>query len=283
MIFVTNDLSRRGFLRTGATVGGGLLLSLSLPLGHGDAEPVTVFTPNTFIRIGDDGVVVLTMPSVEMGLGTYTSIPMLIAEELEVDFTQIVLEHAPANHKLHGNLLLSGVRATGGSTAIRASWMPLRLTGAIARTMLVTAAALRWNVDPATCQARRGEVIHTPSGRRTGYGEVAGLAGRLPAPETVALKRPEDFKLIGKPAKRLDTPANVNGTAVLNDAPTIEVYFVPGNELPGAKGEPGTLAPGSGAPGSGPPGSGAILPAVANAVFAATGTPRASNRSAPNR
>jgi CO/xanthine dehydrogenase Mo-binding subunit len=96
------------------------------------------------------------MPYVEMGQGTYTSIPMLIAEELEVDLSQVRLEHAPPNEKLYGNPLLGGVQATGNSNAIRAAWQPLRQAGAIARTMLVSAAAKRWNVDPASCRAQSG-------------------------------------------------------------------------------------------------------------------------------
>ena len=110
--------------------------------------------------------------------------------------------------------LLGGVQATGNSNAIRAAWQPLRQAGATARTMLVSAAAKRWNVDPASCRAQSGEVLHPPTGRRADYGELAADAARMPVPENVALKRPEDFKLIGTPAKRLDTPAKVNGTAV---------------------------------------------------------------------
>ena len=153
------------------------------------------------------------MPYVEMGQGTYTSIPMLIAEELEVDLKQVRLEHAPPNEKLYANPLL-GVQATGNSNAIRGSWQPLRQAGATARTMLVAAAAKRWNVDPASCRAQSGEVLHAPTGRKIKYGDLAADAARMPIPESVALKRPADFKLIGTPAKRLDTPAKVNGTAV---------------------------------------------------------------------
>ena len=154
------------------------------------------------------------MPYVEMGQGTYTSIPMLIAEELEVDLKQVRLEHAPPNEKLYGNPLLGGIQATGNSNAVRASWQPLRQAGATARTMLVSAAAKRWNVDPASCRAQSGEVRHVPTGRRIKYGELAADAARMPVPESVVLKRPADFKLIGTPAKRLDTPSKVNGTAV---------------------------------------------------------------------
>ena len=213
---ILDHLTRRSFLQAGAAAGGGLMLSLRLPFANGEAEAADAdgFAPNAFIRIGGDGQIVLTMPYVEMGQGTYTSIPMLIAEELEVDLKQVRLEHAPPNEKLYGNPLLGGVQATGNSNAIRASWQPLRQAGAIARTMLVSAAAKRWNVDPASCRAQSGEVLHAPTGRSIKYGELAADAARMPVPESVALKRPEDFKLIGTPAKRLDAPAKVNGTAV---------------------------------------------------------------------
>src|SRR5215813_10571773 len=150
----TSGVSRRAFLQA-AAVGSGLMLSLRLPVG--EAEAADAFVPNAFIRIDSDGQVVLTMPYVEMGQGTYTSIPMLIAEELEVDLKQVRLEHAPADEKLYANPLL-GVQATGNSNAIRGAWQPLREARAVARTMLVAAAAKRWNVDPSTCVAQSGEV-----------------------------------------------------------------------------------------------------------------------------
>ena len=209
------DLSRRRFLQAGAAMGGGLLLSISLPFARGEAEAADAggFAPNAFIRIGRDGRIVLTMPYVEMGQGTYTSIPMLIAEELEVDLKQVQLEHAPPDEKLYANPLL-GVQATGNSNAMRGAWQPLREAGAVARTMLVSAAAKRWNVDPTSCRALSGQVLHVSTGRRLKYGELAADAARLSVPEKVALKRPEDFKLIGTPAKRLDAPGKVNGTAL---------------------------------------------------------------------
>src|SRR6267142_1329686 len=206
-------LSRRIFLGTGAAIGGGLMLSLSLPFGRSEATSSDSFAPNAFIRIGTDGQIVLTMPYVEMGQGTYTSIPMLIAEELEVGLKQVRLEHAPPNEKLYANPLL-GVQATGNSNAIRGAWKPLREAGATARIMLIAAAAKRWDVDAGSCHAEAGEVIHAPSGRRLKYGELAADAGRAPVPTNVVLKKPEEFKLIGTPAKRLDASGKVNGTAV---------------------------------------------------------------------
>jgi len=211
-----NSLSRRRFLRVGAAAGGGLLLSLDLPFAGASSEAADAedFTPNAFIRVERDGQIVMTMPYVEMGQGTYTAIPMLIAEELEVDLKQVRLENAPPNPKLYGNPIFGGLQSTGGSTSVRASWQPLREAGAVARSMLVSAAAARWDVDPLSCRAQSGEVLHAPSGRTIKYGEIAAAATRLPVPQNVALKGPADFKLIGTPAKRLDTPAKVNGTAV---------------------------------------------------------------------
>jgi isoquinoline 1-oxidoreductase beta subunit len=207
--------SRRKFMQIAAAAGGGMMLSLSLPFTDGEAAPADAgdFAPNAFVRLDRDGQIVFTMPYVEMGQGTYTAIPMLIAEELEVDLNQVRLEHAPPNEKLYANPLL-GVQATGNSDAIRGGWKPLRLAGAVARTMLVSAAAKQWNVDPQSCRAESGEVLHQATGRRIKYGDLAAEAARAPIPENVQLKRPEDFKLIGTPAKRLDTPAKVNGTAV---------------------------------------------------------------------
>jgi len=210
-----NGLSRRRLLQVGAAAGGGLMLSLSLPFPSHRAEAAVAdeFAPNAFIRIGSDGRIILTMPYVEMGQGTYTSIPMLIAEELDVNLKQVRLEHAPPNEKLYANPLL-GVQATGGSDALRGAWKPLREAGATARIMLVAAAAKRWDVDPKSCRAQDGEVAHVPTGRRLKYGELAAEAAKMPVPAGVTLKAPEDFKLIGTPAKRLDAPAKVNGTAV---------------------------------------------------------------------
>jgi isoquinoline 1-oxidoreductase beta subunit len=211
-----NGISRRIFLKAGVASGGGLLLGFGLPVLLGDALAAqsSSFAPNAFIRIGSDGSVTLTIPYVEMGQGTYTSIPMLIAEELEVALSQVHLEHAPPDEKRYGNPYMAGVQGTGGSTAIRAVWEPLRQAGATARVMLITAAAKRWKVDPSSCHAERGEVVHQASARRVQYGALAGDAALLPIPEKVALKRPDEFKLIGTPAKRLDTPSKVNGTAV---------------------------------------------------------------------
>ena len=160
-------LSRRSFLQAGAAAGGSLILSFRFRSTNAEAEAAGArgFAPNAFVRIQNDGQIVLTMPYVEMGQGTYTSIPMLIAEELEVELSQVRLEHAPPDGKLYANPLL-GVQATGNSNAIRGAWKPLREAGATARTMLIAAAAKRLNVEPASCRAQSGEVFHAPTRRQ---------------------------------------------------------------------------------------------------------------------
>jgi isoquinoline 1-oxidoreductase subunit beta len=207
-------LSRRGFLAASAAAGGGLLLSVSLPTLMRGAGAATAngYAPSAFVRIGRDGQVTLIVPQVEMGQGTYTSMPMLIAEELEVDLGAVRVEAAPPSDKLYANPLL-GFQATGGSTSVPGFWEPLRRVGATARGMLVSAAAQAWNVDPASCHAENGEVVHVPTGRKLAYGALADRAATLPVPDKVVLKEAKDFKLIGTPAKRLDIADKVNGRA----------------------------------------------------------------------
>jgi isoquinoline 1-oxidoreductase beta subunit len=207
---------RRTFLKVGAA-GGGLLLGFSLSVRVNAAPAVgdatqDEFAPNGFVRIDRNGRVTLVMPQVEMGQGTHTSMSMLIAEELEVSLERVILEAAPPDDRLYANALI-GAQVTGGSTSVRAMWKPLRQAGAAARIMLITAAARRWHVDPMTCLAESGEVIHPPTGQRLTYGALVDLAARLPVPADVPPKDPKDFKLIGTPAKRLDTPDKVNGKA----------------------------------------------------------------------
>ena len=210
-----NEISRRGFLRATATMGGGLLLGMQIPSGENRAAASEAgpFEPNAFVRIDGDGTVSLTMPYVEMGQGSYTAISMLIAEELEVDLAQVQLLAAPPDEKHYVNPLL-GVQATGNSNAVRGAWEPLRRAGAAARMMLVAAAAAEWQVEPASCLARRGEVVHPSTGRTLGYGALAASAARQPVPTEVPLKPQEDFKLIGRSVPRLDVRGKVDGTAV---------------------------------------------------------------------
>jgi len=207
---MTPALSRRAFLEVGAAIGGGLLLGFTLP-GRTQRR-ADRFAPNAFIRIDRDGRVTLMMHKVEMGQGTYTSMPMLLAEELEVDLAQVRLEHAPPDDALYAEPLF-GVQETGGSTSVRGNFEPLRRAGAAARTLLVAAAAQTWKVTATSCRAERGEVVHAPTGRRLGYGALVDQAATLAVPPNPPLKDPKDWTLIGTPAKRLDGPEKVNGAA----------------------------------------------------------------------
>jgi isoquinoline 1-oxidoreductase subunit beta len=209
-------MSRRQLLFAGAATGGGFLIGWRREAGPrvlaaADKAMPAAFAPNAFIRIGRDGRVTLIICQVEMGQGTYTSMSMLLAEELEVGLDQVQVEHAPPNDNLYANKFL-GDQETGSSSSVRAFDEPLRRAGATARTMLVTAAAQTWKVDQASCQARRGVVTHTPTGRKLTYGVLADRAAKLPVPTQVTLRDPKDFKLIGTPAKRLDTAGKVNGS-----------------------------------------------------------------------
>ncbi|MGF6757090.1 molybdopterin cofactor-binding domain-containing protein [Paraburkholderia sp. GAS42] len=226
-----HGISRRTFLKFGATIGaaagGGLLLGFSLPAAGQDQPPHRsviggdgieapqegVFAPNAFVQIDRTGKVSLVIPKVEMGQGVYTSIPMLIAEELEVPLDSVTIDHAPPNEKLFMDPLLGG-QLTGGSTSIRYAWEPMRRAGATARVVLINAAAQQWQVDPSTCHAQAGKVVHAASNRSIAYGDLVDAAAKLPAPQNVTLKNPKDFKLIGTTAKRLDSPEKVDGTAV---------------------------------------------------------------------
>uniref|UniRef100_UPI0025FAD3F0 xanthine dehydrogenase family protein molybdopterin-binding subunit n=1 Tax=Rugamonas sp. TaxID=1926287 RepID=UPI0025FAD3F0 len=188
--------------------------TMSALVGDGiDTPQAGVFSPNAFIQIDTEGIVTLLIPKVEMGQGIYTSIPMLIAEELEVPLTSVLIAHAPPNEALFKDPLLAS-QMTGGSTSIRYAWEPMRKAGAVARTLLIQSAAAQWRVDPASCHAERGEVVHAASGRRLGYGRLAAAAARLPAPGSVTLKAAKDFKLIGSRAPRLDSREKVVGSAV---------------------------------------------------------------------
>jgi isoquinoline 1-oxidoreductase subunit beta len=205
--------SRRTFLVTGAAAGGGLLLGVYLPRSMRAVAQVAdeTLAPNAFVRIKPDDSITLVMPQVEMGQGTYTSMSMLIAEELEVALEQIGVEAAPPDDKLYANPLL-GFQVTGGSTSVPGFWEPLRRAGATARAMLIEAAAAQWSVDAGACRAEKGEVV-SPTGERLKYGALVEAASKLPVPDKVVLKAPEEFTLIGTPAKRIDTPQKVNGEA----------------------------------------------------------------------
>ncbi|WP_313705241.1 xanthine dehydrogenase family protein molybdopterin-binding subunit [Massilia sp.] len=223
--------SRRRFMQIGATAGGGLLFGFSLfgcskedsrkeppseqavgqaSTEHSDTAPG--LARDAFIRIDRNGLVTLIIHKVEMGQGTFTSMPMLLAEELGADLSKVKLEQAPANNELYADPLLGG-QVTGGSTSVRGAWKPLREAGAMVRSVLVSAAAKQWDVDTADLQVVAGSVRHQASGRSAHFGELVDAASKMELPKNVKLKDPEQFVLIGKAMKRLDSPAKVNGTA----------------------------------------------------------------------
>ena len=213
----SEQVSRRALLTGG--LAGGFLLAFHLPVRavNEPVQPPDVtdgkFAPNAFIRIDATGHTTLVMPQVEMGQGVYTAVAMILAEELDADFSQVTLQHAPPNDKLYGNPTF-GLQVTGNSNSIRAFWKPLRTAGAGARAMLVQAAAQQWQVEPATCSTANSEVTHKESGRKLSYGALALAASSQTPPKNLSLKEAKDFALIGRPLKRFDTPDKVNGKAV---------------------------------------------------------------------
>lgn len=199
---------------------GGLVLSTWLPplvaksaaaeaaaagrLGDHSAEDY-----GAFVRVGPDGVVTVISPKIEMGQGAQTGIAMMVAEELEVPLDQVVIQEAPPNSALYTDSLMQ-FQAIGGSTSTRVTWEPLRRAGATARILLIQAAALQWRVAPSLCHAQNGQVF---GGLQAAYGDLVEAPATLPLPDAAPLKTPEQFKLLGTPAQRLDTPAKVNGKA----------------------------------------------------------------------
>jgi len=211
----TRTFTRRAMVKATVVASGGFVLGVSMPrlAPAFAAETNADFAPNAFIRIDQDGKVTFTIPQVEMGQGIYTALSMVLAEELDAPFEQVTAVAAPPNDKLYANPLL-GFQVTGGSTSVRAFWDPMRIAGAAARAMLVKAAAAKWSVDPASCRTENGAVFHDASAQNATYGELARAAAGLTPPQNPPLKSPANFKLIGKPLKRLDTPDKVNGKAV---------------------------------------------------------------------
>jgi len=203
---------RRAVLKAGAAVGGAFVLGFHLPLGRGaPAKPAAQrFEPNAFIRIDRQGLVTLVIPQVEMGQGIYTGLAMVLAEELDVGADHVVLETAPPNDKLYANPIF-GLQATGGSTSMRAFWMPMRKAGASARAVLVQAAASMWKADAAACRTEQGQVIHDASGKKIAYGALIDHTAGVTAPKEPPLKAINTFKLVGQSLKRYDTPDKVNG------------------------------------------------------------------------
>jgi isoquinoline 1-oxidoreductase beta subunit len=209
-------VARRDFLKVGATAFTGLVISAYVPeLAAGAREQAAagpgVFAPNAFVRIAPDDTVTVIANHSEMGQGIYTSLPMLLNEELEADWRKIKVEAAPVDPAY--NHTVFGVQMTGGSTTTPSEWERFRKMGAMARIMLVQAAAQQWNVAPETCAVKEGVVLHAASGKKASYGSLAQAASQVKPPVEIPLKAPKNFTLIGKSTRRLDTPSKVNGTA----------------------------------------------------------------------
>jgi isoquinoline 1-oxidoreductase beta subunit len=207
------DLTRRDFVRAGIAAGAGLTLAIHLPgcAPRRVAVAGPPFEPNAWLKIGTDGVVTVVVDKSEMGQGVLTSLPQIIMEELDGDWTTVRIESAPAGAAYINPAF--GLQGTGGSSSVASSMKPLREAGARARAMLIAAAAQQWGIDPASCSTENGVVRETGKRRRLSYGELTVAAAAMPVPKTVTLKDPKDFRLIGKPVKRLDLQGKVNGTA----------------------------------------------------------------------
>src|ERR1700732_5182521 len=214
-----SPLSRRGFLAAGAAAGAGLVIGFYLPHGNSSSSAKDTFAPNAYLKIAPDGKITIVVARSEMGQGVRTSLPMILAEELEADWKQIAIEQAGAS-------TLFGDQTTGGSASIRTTWDPMRKAGAAAREMLISAAALTWNVPRSRCTAENGHIKYTGTNRILSYGELASKAATLPVPTDVTLKQSKDYKIVGQRLARVDSPDKVTGDAVFG----ID-YRMPGMKL----------------------------------------------------
>jgi isoquinoline 1-oxidoreductase beta subunit len=212
MSAITTALDRRKFLKTSLAGATGLIVGFYLP-GRREvlAAEATPAVLNAFVHVSPENVVTILIGKSEMGQGVITSLSMLAAEELECDWKRIRFEFAPAATVYFDPAF--HMQGTGGSQTIHSGWVPMRQAGAAAREMLIAAAAQKWGVDASECHAEMGEVVHTSSKRRLTYGSVAEAAAKIAPPTDVKLKDPSQFKVIGKPTKRLDTADKVNGKA----------------------------------------------------------------------
>ena len=200
-----SPLSRREFVTAGVAAGAGLVIGFYLPHKSGSREES--FSPNAYLRITPDNRVTIVVARSEMGQGVRTALPMILAEELEADWKQIAIEQAGAS-------TLYGDQTTGGSASVRTTWDPMRKAGAAAREMLISAAALTWNVPRSSCTAENSHIKHAATNRNLSYGELAGKAATLPVPTDVTLKQSKDYKIVGQRLARVDSPAKVKGEAV---------------------------------------------------------------------
>ena len=207
-------LTRRSFLKVSAT-GGALLIGGTIPglRGAFTTSAAGTFEPSIWLRIGSDESITILLTQIEMGQGVMTAMPMLVAEELDVDWNKIKTEWVPADAK-YGNPAFGGAQITAGSNSVRGMWKMMREAGAIANSMLITAAAFTWNVPGSTCSTEKGFVIGRQRGRRASYGSLVEKASTLTVPKTIVLKNPKEFRLLGQSTPRLDIPEKVNGQAV---------------------------------------------------------------------
>src|SRR5476651_203542 len=202
---IDQSLSRRDFVKVTSIAGGGMMVGFSLLT---DAEPAkqagTIFSPNAYVSIDGNGLVTLMSPNPEIGQGVKTALPMILAEELDVQWDKVAVEMAPLDPRF-------GQQMAGGSGAIRGRFMPIRNAGATARTMLITAAAQQWSANEADCYAENAFVIHKPTGKKLSYGELSAKAALLPVPTSVTLKDPKDFKIIGTRVHNIDNHKIITG------------------------------------------------------------------------
>ncbi|HEX6832741.1 MAG TPA: molybdopterin cofactor-binding domain-containing protein, partial [Rudaea sp.] len=210
---VRGPVTRRDFLKSATMLAGGLVVAFYLPTAARQAlaqAPKTApVPPNAFIRIAPDNSVTVLIKHSEMGQGVWTSIPMVVAEELGCDWNDVRVEHAPAAPEYAHTAF--GIQMTGGSTSTWESFDQMRRAGAMARTLLIQAAAQQWKMQPNECRAEKGFVVG--GSKKISFGELADAAAKLPPPGDVALKDAKDWTLIGKPTRRLDSKAKVNGSA----------------------------------------------------------------------
>ena len=210
------NLSRRRFLKSSALAGGGLVLGFHIPgltrSARADQGTTPGFKPNAFLRVGKDDSITVVVNHSEMGQGVYTGLPMILAEELDADWTKVRYEPAPVDSVYNHSVF--GMQMTGGSTSTWSEWDRLRKAGAAARYLLVYAAAATWGVPASSCRTESGAVLHDESGRKLNYGKLVDIASTLTPPGDPPLKNPNAFRVIGKPTKRLDTPIKTNGAAV---------------------------------------------------------------------
>jgi isoquinoline 1-oxidoreductase subunit beta len=199
-------VTRREFLATGGAAGAGLAVWFYLRHGNEGRNSGQAFAPNAYLHIASDGEITVVVPRSEMGQGVRTALPMILAEELEADWSEIEVEQAGAS-------TVFGDQTTGGSASVRTTWDPMRRAGAAAREMLIAAAAKEWGVAPSECKAEKSKVIHAASNRSLTYGELADRAAKLPVPSDPPLKSAKDYKLVGNALPRVDTPSKVNGSA----------------------------------------------------------------------